>query len=136
MTEQTPAGWTGYSAEDLAWFAENFADTEWAVHVVGPDDVHTRANPDLDEDDPANPVLTEESAQAFAANVREFNAWYHAKYPNEGAPALIPTVMHRGVPVEPKPGPPAPHAHLGVWDPGCASCQGDDAANDDARAAS
>jgi len=97
----TPDTWTGYTPQDLAWYAENLADDEWAVHVVGPDEVHTHVNPDLDEDDPANPLFTEASAHAFAAKVREFNAWYHAKWPNEDAPNLIPTVFHRGVPVEP-----------------------------------
>jgi hypothetical protein len=109
----TDTAWTGYSPEELAWFAENYADTEWAVHVIGPDDVHTASNPDLDDDDPANPPFTEATAHAFAANVRQFNAWYHAKYPNENAPGLIPNVFHRGAPVaakddhetDPEPGP-------------------------------
>jgi len=37
--------------------------------------------------------------------------------------------------VRKQPARPAPHAHLGVWDRDCASCQGDDAANDTARSA-
>lgn len=94
-----------YTAEELAWFAREYGDTEWMVHVTGMDDIRTASNPDLDDDDPANPPFTEESARKFAADVVAFNAWYRAKYPNEDAPSLIPTVFHWGVPAEPEPQP-------------------------------
>lgn len=103
-----------YSAEDLAWYAREYADTEWMVHVVGPDDCHTHANPDLDDDDPANPLFTEATARKFAEDVREFNAWYHAKYPGEHSPDLIPTVFRYGVPAGPEPEPQIPAAGSGV----------------------
>lgn len=95
-----------YSADALAWFRENYADTEWMVHVQGPDDCHTHVNPDLDEDDPANALFTEATARKFAADVLAFNDWYRAQYPAEGSPNLIPTVFHWGVPAEPETAPP------------------------------
>jgi hypothetical protein len=100
MTATTPDAWTGYTPEDLAWYAENFADTEWMVHVVGPDDCHTNEPDDQGEENPDGAPLTEETARALADSVRRFNAWYRAKHPSDSTPDLIPTVFHRGVPVE------------------------------------
>lgn len=107
-TEQTPAAteWTGYSDGELAWFAEHYADTEWAVHVIGPDDVHTHADPELDDDDPANPVLTRESAFELAAGLNA--SWVAYKAANTplseyGPNVFHASVLHHGVPAESMP---------------------------------
>jgi hypothetical protein len=99
----TADGWTGYTPEDLAWFAENYGGTEWTVHVIGPDDVHAHANPDLDDDDPANPAFTQESALKFAADTNRFAREYAEKYPDPVGfrPVVLANVFRRGVPFEP-----------------------------------
>lgn len=102
QTPITADGWTGYSETDLAWFAENYAGTEWMVHVVGPDDVHTHANPDLDDDDPANPPLTAQTAHKLADGANRIgrdNAEQRAGG-DEFMPVLHATVFHRGVPFD------------------------------------
>lgn len=62
---------SSYPAEDLAWFAETYRDDPWMVHVTGMDDCHVRVNPELADDDPGNPLLTEETARRLAADVHE-----------------------------------------------------------------
>lgn len=90
-----------YTPEDLAWYAANYADTEWMVHVTGMDDCHLHQNPDLDDDDPANPVLTQESAVKLAADFNGFNAAYTARFPDDDlAPRISATVFRFGVPYE------------------------------------
>src|SRR5581483_10337982 len=42
-TQTGTAGHT-YGPDELAWFAEHYADTDWIVHVIGPDEIHTNAN--------------------------------------------------------------------------------------------
>lgn len=90
----------GYHQDELAWFAGHYADTDWIVHVIGPDEIHTNANPDLDDDDPANPVLTEQTAHELAASLNAAWAQYRATSAHSefGPQAFHATVFHRGVP--------------------------------------
>lgn len=107
-TEATATtGWPGYTPEDLAWFAANYADTEWAVHVIGPDDVHVNEPDAQGEHNPDGKPLTEQTAWALADQVRKFNAWYRAKFGEKPGYTedLIPNVFHRGVLVETRPEP-------------------------------
>lgn len=92
-----------YTTDELAWFAREYADTEWMVHVTGMDDCHLYANPDLEDDDPANPLLTEESATQLAKDFNAANANYASLFPDarlDLVPQISATVFHHGVPVE------------------------------------
>jgi hypothetical protein len=89
-----------YTPDDLAWYAETYGDTEWMVHVTGMDDCHLRVNPELGDDDPANPLLTEESAAKLAEDFNGFDAYYAQKFPGEETPGIHATVFHHGVPVD------------------------------------
>lgn len=105
----TPTAWPGYTPEDLAWFAAHYADTEWAVHVIGPDDVHVNEPDAQGEHNPDGKPLTEQTAWALADQVHRFNAWYRAKFGEKPAYTqdLIPNVFHRGVLVAGAPPTPA-----------------------------
>jgi hypothetical protein len=55
-----------FDAEELAWFAENYADTAWCVYVAGMDEIvtHDKQGPG---DDPAGDPLTFATARDFLA---------------------------------------------------------------------
>lgn len=91
-----------YTPDDLAWYATTYADDEWMVHVTGPDDCLLRADPDLDDDDPRNPVLDQAGAVKLAAGIEKVNAWAAERYPGEEGPQLVATIFHRGVPWTPE----------------------------------
>lgn len=109
MTEQplTADGFTGYSTDDLAWFRKYYGTVEWMVHVVGPDEIYTHADPDLDEDDPGNAPFTEDGARKFAESTNRLGRELAARISGgeEHLPALHATVFHLGVPVAPESGP-------------------------------
>lgn len=94
-TQTTTTAWTGYTEADLAWFAEYFGDTEWAVHVAGPDEIHTHAG----EDVPVNPPFTAETAARFAADVNALHERIQREDPSPYNPFMHATVLHFGVPV-------------------------------------
>lgn len=106
MNEQTRTadGWTGYSQTDLAWFAEHYADTDWMVHVVGPDDC-------LAEDDNGQP-FNELEAHMAAKGINEMYASLVARDPSPYNPFLHATVFHCGVPVADAEGEPASAAQV------------------------
>ncbi len=92
-----------YSGEDLAYYAHEFADDEWMVHVVGPDDCYLRTNPDLADDAPNTPLVPAATARALVAATEKCNAWHDAKYPLEEPAGLVATIFRRGVPWTPEP---------------------------------
>lgn len=90
---------TFYTSDDLAWYAEHFGGTPWAVHIIGPDEIHTHWDPELPEDDPANLEFTQRTALKWAS---DHNAW-RKKFDkdNDGRYQDIAThcvVLHNGVP--------------------------------------
>lgn len=87
-----------YDADALAWFAETYGDDPWMVHVTGMDDCHTHVNPDLDDEDPANPLLTEASAVKLAADFNSFDAYYAKRFLGEEPPGIHATVFRLGKP--------------------------------------
>lgn len=89
-----------FDADDLKWFAEYFADVPWAVYVYGMDEVHTGQDPDLSDDDPANPPHTEESARRYATDIDEITARWQAERPSPFNPVVRAVVLHNGVPAE------------------------------------
>jgi hypothetical protein len=111
---RTPADPTAvespYDAGALAYFAEHFGNVEWAVHVIGPDDVFTREDAELDDDDPANPPFTRTSAIEFAAEVNAAAAKLAAEPDPLGLrPTFHAVVLHNGAPYVPA----APETHTG-----------------------
>ena len=92
---------TDYSPSDLERFAREYADTEWMVHVIGPDDVRLHQGPDDEFDDTAQPLLTQQTAIELAQDTNR--AYVHLTELIGDDPALRvhATVFHRGVPVEP-----------------------------------
>lgn len=100
-TPTTADGWTGYTDADLTYLAENFRTDPWAVHIIGPDEIHTHANTELAEDDPTNPVLTEQAAREMVANTNRFAREYAEKNPDPQGyrPVLHAVLLHYGVPV-------------------------------------
>lgn len=56
------------------YYIETFGRIPWAVHIIGPDEVHAHVNPDLDDDDPANEEFTQRTALKFAAESNAFMA--------------------------------------------------------------
>lgn len=99
MPEFTDGAMT-FDAEDLAWFAEHYADAPWAVYVAGMDEVHTTLNFELDDDDPANAPHTEETARREVAWVNEeFAPGGYAERDSAAGPILChATLLHHGVP--------------------------------------
>jgi len=83
--------------DDSQWWTAHYGHAEWAVHIIGPDDVHTRANPDLDDDDPANPEFTQRTALKFAADTNAFVAGNFT--PDD--PTVHAVVLHCGEPWTP-----------------------------------
>lgn len=85
-----------YDADALARFAETYGADPRMVHVTGMDDRHTHADPDLDGDDPANPLPTEESAVRLAADFNAFDAYYAKRFPGQEPPGTGATVFRFG----------------------------------------
>jgi len=101
----TADGWTGYTPQDLAWLARELGDTEWAAHVIGPDEIHTHVNPELGDDDPGNPLHTEATARAAVAEIRRIDREYSEKHhpSEEYRPVAHPVLLRRGIPVPVEP---------------------------------
>jgi hypothetical protein len=100
-TTTTADGWTGYTDADLTYLAENFRADPWAVHIIGPDEIHTHANTELADDDPTNPVLTEQAAREMVANTNRFAREHAEKNPDPQGyrPVVHAVLLHYGVPV-------------------------------------
>jgi hypothetical protein len=86
-----------YTAETLAWFREQFADTEFLVHVIGPDDVLLHSD-DTDEDEGTTP-FTLVTADEAAKNINAIHAYIEATDPSPLNPFLHATVFHHGRPL-------------------------------------
>lgn len=90
-------GTVTYSAKALAWFAGAYGDTEWAMHVIGPDDVYT-----TEGGAPDGPALTKDSALRDVANHNRWIAQQIAADPaDEIWPLCRAVALHRGVPHQP-----------------------------------
>lgn len=103
-----------YSAYDLAWFRENWGETEWLVHVGGPDDVllysdgRDSFDPGGDQDGTVPHTL--ETADKAAAAINRTYQWTRENNPSEFDPFFHATVFHYGKPLAdpedvPAPGP-------------------------------
>ena len=89
-----------FDADDLAWFADYFGDVEWAVYMAGMDEVHAHQDPELPDEDPANPPHTEETARRVVAWVNEtFAPGGYTERDSTAGPILChATLLHYGVP--------------------------------------
>lgn len=92
-----------YSKEELAWFRENWAETEFLVHVVGSDDVLLYSD-DRDGFDPGGEHVgtvphTLETADKAAAAINATYAYTQAHNPSEFDPFFHATVFHYGRPL-------------------------------------
>lgn len=81
-----------YSPADLAWYRENYGNTEWMVHVAGPDTCL------IYSDELGTIRFTEETARKAAAAYNAFGK--RERDLSEFAPHISATVFHHGVPVE------------------------------------
>lgn len=89
---------TEYSPGDLERFAREYADTEWMVHVTGPDDVRLHEGPDDEFDDTAQPLLTQQTALELARDTNRAYERLAARLGDEPAMRFHATVFRRGVP--------------------------------------
>lgn len=80
-----------YSKDDLAWYREHYGDTEWMVHVAGPDDCVTH------RDEAATEPLTLKDADDLALAVNKFTVSESEN--SEYAPRMHATVFHYGRPL-------------------------------------
>lgn len=92
-----------YTPADLAWFRENWRETEFLVHVIGPDDVLLYSD-DRDGFDPGGEHAgtvphTLETADKAAAAINATYAWTQANNPSEFDPFFHATVFHYGRPL-------------------------------------
>lgn len=81
-----------YTPEDLAWFRKHYGETEFLVHVIGPDTVLRFS------DDARTIPFTEETARKTADAYNAFGK--RERELSEYAPHIHATVFHHGVPVE------------------------------------
>jgi hypothetical protein len=103
-----------YTPADLAWFRENWRETEWLVHVTGTDDVLLYSD-DRDSFDPGGDhegtvPHTLETADKAAKAINATYAYTQANNPSEFDPHFRATVFHYGRPLAapeavPEPGP-------------------------------
>lgn len=85
-------GSTLYTPTDLAYYAREYADTPWLVHVAGPDAVLRYS------DDARTVPFTEEAARKTADAYNAFGR--RERELSEYAPNISATVFHHGVPAE------------------------------------
>lgn len=100
MTNATPL----YTSADLAYFRENHGETEFLMHVIGPDDVllysDERDGFEPDGEHEGTVPHTLETATKAAAAINATYAWTQENNPSEFDPFFHATVFHYGVPVE------------------------------------
>lgn len=94
---------TRYSAAELAWFRENWGETEFLVHVVGSDDVLLYSD-DRDGFDPGGEHVgtvphTLATADEAAKAINATYAWTQENNPSEFDPFFHATVFHYGRPL-------------------------------------
>ena len=92
----TEATASTYSPGDLAWFAAEFADTPWMVHVTGSDDIYEHV------DEAGTVPYTEETARESARQINELRERIEREDPSPFNPEFHATVFHHGVPVAPE----------------------------------
>lgn len=86
---------SGYSDADLAYFREHYGETDWMIHVQGPDEVLLYSD-ETDEVE-GETEYTEETAFAAAAAINKIAADLLAGG-DENTPRMHASVFHRGVP--------------------------------------
>jgi hypothetical protein len=89
-----------YSAADLAYYRREYADTEWMVHVIGPDDVLLHS--DVNDDDPDHEpkmLFTLATADEMAKNINSVYERLQVEDPSPYNPMLHATVFHYGRPL-------------------------------------
>lgn len=90
---------TDYTEAELARFAREYADTEWMVHVIGPDDVRLHEGPDDEFDDTTQPLLTRQTAVELAAHTNRAYERLVELIGDDPALRVHATAFHRGVPL-------------------------------------
>jgi hypothetical protein len=88
-----------YTPADLAYYAREYADTSWLVHVIGPDDVLLHSDTDDDADHEPRVPFTLETADQAAAAINRTYAWTQENNPSEFDPFFHATVFHYGKPL-------------------------------------
>lgn len=92
-----------YTPADLAWFRENWAATEYLVHVIGPDDVllysDARDSFDPGGEREGSVPFTLATADETAANINAVHARIERDDPSPLNPFLHATVFHYGRPL-------------------------------------
>lgn len=88
---------TFYDDETLDYLHRVIAGREWAIHLIGPDEIHFNEDFEKPEDDPTNPELTQRTALKTAAEVNALAA--ELARPGEDPPIMYHAVVfHQGEP--------------------------------------
>lgn len=89
-----------YSPDALAYYRREYRETQFMMHVVGPDDVllHSDINDDDADYEPRVP-FTLGTADATAAAINRTYQWTQENNPSEFDPFFQATVFHYGKPL-------------------------------------
>lgn len=88
---------TFYDEDTLDHLFQIMHGHEWAIHLIGPDEIHYNVDFEKPEDDPDNPELTQRTALKTAAELNAFVA--SQERPDEDPPLMYHSVVfHHGEP--------------------------------------
>jgi len=79
-----------YTPEDLAWYAREYADTPWMVHVTGSDEIYEFV------DEAGTKPYTEQTAHDSARQINELAERIEREDPSPFNPEFHATVFHHG----------------------------------------
>jgi len=86
-----------YDDETLDYLYRTMAGREWAIYLIGPDEIHFNEDFEKPEDDPTNPELTQRTALKTATEVNALAA--ELARPDEDPPIMYHAVVfHQGEP--------------------------------------
>ena len=92
-----------YTPTDLSWWRENYGETEWLVHVIGPDDILLYSDEQNGfgfEDGPDGTTpFTLTTADEMAKNINAVHERIERDDPSPLNPFLHATVFHYGRPL-------------------------------------